>query len=203
VIVYRFAAYATPLLTVPASLPGRYNLGDEPGPTQYLSLHPLGPLAELVRNADLRRPEQVRAVRTRTWALEVVLDELAEISFDSADQYGISAEELVSDDYRACQQLADRLRGQAPGLIAPSAALPGTRDVILFGPRVAAPYLTARLSMLDVPASITAEDGRPPVALLDIVRFEGDSHPALDAWQRGADFRFVEPEWALTVEQAN
>jgi len=203
VICYRFAAYATPLRTVPASQPARFNLGDEDEPTQYLSLHPLGPLAELMRNADLRTPEQVRAVRVRTWAVDVPLDELPQISFDNADGFEITAEELVRDDRSACQQLAGRLRGQTPGVIVPSAALPGTQNVVLFGPRVAAPYLTEPVSTLDIPASMTAADARPLVSLLDIVRFLGDRHPALEAWQRGTNFPFVEPDWSLTRDQPN
>ena len=202
-ICYRFAAYATPLRTVPAAQPARFNRGDEDDPTQYLSLHPLGPHAELMRNSDLRTPERVRAVRMRTWALEVPLDDLPEVSFDTADRFGITAEELVADDRSACQRLAARLRGQSAGLIAPSAALPGARNVILFGSRVAAPYLTVPVSTLDIPSSVTSEAGRPLVSLLDLVRFTGDVHPALDAWQQGTVFTFVEPDWALTREQPN
>jgi hypothetical protein len=196
VICYRFVSYATPLRTVPARQPARFNRGDEDDPTQYLSLHPLGPLAELMRNADLRTPEQIRAVRTRTWALDVPLDDLPEITFDTAHQFGIGAKDLVADDRSACQRLAAELRGQVPGIIVPSAALPGTRNVILFGPRVATPYLTALVSAIDIPASITAQDARPLISLLDIVRFIGDAHPALDAWQHGTALSFTEPDWA-------
>jgi hypothetical protein len=203
VICYRFASYATPLRTVPAALPARYSQGDEDEPTQYLALHPLGPLAELMRNADLRSAAQVRAVQTRTWALEVPLDDLLEIAFDTAHQFGISAEDLVADDRSACHELAAQLRGQIPGMVVPSAALPATWNVVLFGARVAAPYLTEPVSTLDIPASITAEHGRPLLSLLDIVRFVGDPHPALEAWQQGVSFSFVEPEWALTREQSN
>ena len=202
-ISYRFASYATPLRTVPAALPARYSRGNEDEPTQYLALHPLGPLAELMRGADLRTPDQIRAVQTRTWALQVPLDDLLEITFDTADQFGISAEDLVADDRSACQQLAAELRGQVPGIVVPSAALPATRNVVLFGPRVAAPFLTQPVSTLDIPASITAEHGRPLLSLLDIVRFIGDSHAELEAWQRGVSLSFVEPEWALTREQSN
>ena len=197
-ICYRFAAYATPLRTVPASQSGRFNSWADREATQYLALHPLGPLAELMRNADLRSPAQVRAIKMRTWALDVPLAELPEITFDTAEAFGIGAEQLVSDDRSACQQLADRLRGQTPGLIVPSAALPGTRNGVLFGPRVAAPYLTQPVSALDIPASITAEDGRPVLSLLGVVRFVGDDHTALSAWQRGLSFRFVEPDWSLS-----
>jgi hypothetical protein len=196
VISYRFAAYATPLRTVPASQPGRFNRGDEAQPTQYACLHPLGPLAELMRSADLRSPAHVRAVQMRTWALEVPVRELPEITFDTAEFFGISAEELVGDDRSACQQLAVRLRAEIPGAIVPSAALPGTRNVIIFGPRVAAPYLGEPVSSLDIPASITADGGRPLLSLLSIVRFVGDPHAALEARRQGKSFQFAEPNWS-------
>lgn len=196
-ICYRFAAFATPLRTVPARRAARFHGGDEDDPTQYLSLHPLGPLAELMRNADLRSEAQVRAVQTRTWALDVPLDSLPEITFDNAAAFDIAARDLVADDAAACRRLATRLRGRTPGLVVPSAALPGTRNVVLFGPRVAAPYLAEPVSAVDVPAGITAESGRPLFALLDVVRFSGDPHPALEAWEQGASFDFAEPDWAL------
>jgi RES domain len=197
VVCYRFAAYATPLRTVPAWQPARFSRGDEDEPTQYLALHPLGPLAELMRNADLRGADQVLAVRTRTWALEVQLDDLPEITFETAGRYGITAEELIADDHGPCQQLANRLRGRAPGAIVPSAALPGTRNAVLFGARVAAPYLTRPVSTLDIPASITADGARPLLSLRSLVRFIGDPHAAFEAWRAGAGFGFREPDWAL------
>jgi hypothetical protein len=197
VVCYRFAAYATPLRTVAAWQPARFSRGDEDEPTQYLALHPLGPLAELMRNAELRSPEQVRAISTRTWALEVPIDGLPEITFANAERFGITAEQLVDDDYAPCQELAVTLRAQVEGVIVPSAALPGTRNVVLFGPRVAAPYLTHPPSTLDVPASITADGARPPISLTSVVRFAGDTHAALSAWRNGIDFRFVEPSWVM------
>jgi RES domain-containing protein len=196
-VCYRLASYATPLRTVPASLPGRFNTGDEADPTQYASLHPLTPLAELMRGADLRSQAQLEAVKTRTWALQVPLDDLPEITFDTAEEFGISAAELVGDDRSGCQRLARRLRRESPGVIVPSAALPGTRNVVLFGARVAAPYLSEPVSVIDIPASITADGGRGPVSLLATVRFRGDPHPALQAWERGTSFRFIEPDWAI------
>jgi hypothetical protein len=197
VICYRFAAYTTPLRTVPAWQPARFSSGDEDQPTQYLSLHPLGPLAELMRGADLRTPEQVRAVRTRTWVLRVPSEDLPEITFDTAEQFGITAEQLVGDDHRPCRQLADRLRRNVVGAVVPSAALPGTRNVVLFGARVAAPYLVEPVSTLDIPASITADAARPLVSLLSLVRFIGIAHKELEAWRDGDAFQFHEPDWAI------
>jgi hypothetical protein len=198
-VCYRHASYATPLRTVPASQEGRFNRrGDEP--TQYLSEHPLGPLAELMRHADLRSSEQVRMVRTRTWALEVPVDELPEVTFENAGRFDVSAADLVDDDHTACRRLASRLRARLPGVIVPSACLPGTRNIVLFGARVAAPYLTAPLGTVDIPASITAQDGRPLAALLERVCFVGRPHAALRAWQAGSRFRFEEPDWSLAWE---
>jgi RES domain-containing protein len=198
VIAYRYASYSTPLRTIADSRAARFHRGGEVGPTQYLSLHPLGPLAELMRNNDLRTSAQLAHIRVRTWALVAAIDELEELTFDTAGKWGLSAADVVADDHGACQALADelRVRGVA-GVIVPSAALPGTRNVVLFGPRVAAPYLTKPVSTLDVPASITAEDGRPPTSLIEAVRFVGDGHAALDAWRRGDSFEFVEPSWAV------
>ncbi len=197
VLCFRHAAYATPLRTIPATVPGRYHAAADMHATQYLCLHPLGPLAELMRNADLRTPAQVRAVRTRTWVVDVPLDDLLDVTFARAADLGVAAEGLVADDQTACRQLAARLRTSHRGLLVPSAALPGTRNVVLFGPRVAAPFLTAPAGAFDLPAGVTAQDGRPLVSLLERVRFRGDPHPELQAWQRHAPFDFAEPDWSL------
>lgn len=199
-ISYRFADYGTPLRTIPANQAARYHLGTESDPTQYLCLHPLGPLAELMRSNSLRTPDQIRAVRTRTWALEVDLADLPGIGFDNAADFGIEPADLVADERTGCQELAARLRNELRGIIVPSAALPGTSNAILFGSRVAAPYLTDPVSFIDVPASITAQDGRPLVSLIDIVRFTGEQHAGLQAWERGDSFTFSEPNWSLETE---
>jgi RES domain-containing protein len=200
-ILYRLATYGNPLRTQPARHPGRYHTGSETAPTQYLCLHPLGPFAELLRGNTLRHPEQARQVRERTWALRFEQDGLLEIGFDNANEFGLDPKDLVDDDVRRCQACADELRNAgSPGIIVPSAALAGTRNLVLFGPRVGSPYLLEPLGAVDVPASITADGGRPPVSLLALVRFRGDSHAALDAWHRRDRFEFDEPDWQLTHE---
>jgi hypothetical protein len=198
VICYRFASYSTPLRAVPASQAGRFNRGGDREPTQYASLHPLGPLAELMRNADLRSDDQVRAVRVRTWALDVPLHDLPQITFGTAKAYGIEPADLVADDQDPCRELAARLRAEIPGAIVPSAALPGTSNVVLFGARIAAPYLVAPVSELDIPASITADGARPPRSLAAIVRYRGEPHPELESWAAGKTFNFMEPDWSLS-----
>jgi hypothetical protein len=199
VIVYRHATFATPLRTEPARQPGRYHDGDEAEPTQYLCLHPLGPLAELMRGHSLRRPDQIRQVRARTWALRLAHDgDLPEIGFDAAPGHGLKPRDLVADDHARCRRLAARLRRAGTrGIVVPSAALPGTRNVVLFGPRVGSPYLLEPLGEVDVPASITAHGGRPIASLIDRVRYRGDPHSELRAWQRGEPYVFDEPDWSM------
>jgi hypothetical protein len=83
------------------------------------------------------------------------------------------------------------------GIVAPSAALPGTQNVVLFGPHVASPYLIDPVTSVDIPSSITADGARPVLTLVDQVRFKGDRHDELEAWQNGVAFSFTEPDWAL------
>lgn len=200
-IAYRLANYGNPLRTEAARRPARYHTGTEASPTQYLCLHPLGPFAEFVRSNSLERPEQVRHIHERTWTLRVSIESLPEITFGGASRRGLEAADLVSDDYSACQRIATALRvAGVPGLIVPSAALPGTRNIVLFGPRVGAPYLLDPVSAIDVPAGITAHRGRPPASLLERVCFVGQRHAALDAWAKGGEFTFEEPDWSLTPE---
>jgi hypothetical protein len=114
--------------------------------------------------------------------LRLERDDLVELPFH---------DDLVSDDYEPCRAIADGLRADgAAGLIVPSAALPGTKNVVLFGARVAAPYSSEPLSGIDVPTSITGERGQALVTLLALVRFAGQPHP-------GASFQFEEPSWEL------
>jgi hypothetical protein len=195
-VAYRQAGYGNPLRTEPARRPARFHAGSEETPTQYLCLHPLGPFAELMRAHDLRAEEQLQLVRARTWALRLDFGELPEIGFENATDFGIGPGELVADDQAACRELGARLRKSVRGLVVPSAALPGTKNVVLFGPRVGSPYLLPAAGAVDVPASVTAEGGRPLSSVLEHVRFRGMKHPELVAWLRGDAFEFEEPDWA-------
>jgi RES domain-containing protein len=196
-VAYRQANYGNPLRTEPARQGARYSSGDEATPTQYLCLHPLGPFAELMRAHDLRAPEQLQHVRARTWALRLHVADLPEIAFDNAKDFGIDPAALVGDDQSACRELGTRLRDDVPGIVVPSAALPGTQNLVLFGARVGSPYLLPRAGAVDVPASITAEGGRPLSPLVGRVRFRGTKHAELVAWLRSEPFEFEEPDWSV------
>jgi RES domain-containing protein len=183
VICYRHCDYRTPLRSSfqAQRRPGRYHRGTEDEPTQYLCLHPLGPHAEALRRYDARTPADARVLDLRTWALEVDVSGLEEIPF---------ADPWVADDYTACQDLADMLResGHA-GMIVPSAALPGTRNVVIFGGRSAAPYNLPLVGATEVSASITGEHGCGLERLVELVRFRGEAHP-------DSGYVFREPSWA-------
>ena len=180
-ICYRQADYLTPVRASQAQRrPGRFHRGTEEEPTQYFCLHPLGPHAEALRRFDRRTREGARRLDLRMWAMKVPDDGLLDLEFD---------ERWVADDWDACQDLADMLRESgARGLITPSAALPGTRNVVLFGPFSASPY-DVPVRVGEIPASITGEHGSALETLVALVRFRGQPHP-------GRDFVFREPSWA-------
>ena len=195
-VAYRLAAWRRPLRTEPSRVAGRFHRMTEESPTQYACLHPLGPWAELVRASGLVTAEQLALVRHRSWALRLDLAGLPRIGFAEAAEHGLRPGDLVSDDLRACHRLAGRLRAAGvPGAIVPSAALPGTENVVLFGERAAAPYLAEPVSAVDIPASLTADGGRPPLGLLERVRRPGEPHAGLEAWRAGEPLPPAEPSW--------
>ena len=196
-ICFRLANYETPLWSLENFSAGRYNEPDA-GFTQYLSLHPLTPWAELLRNEDRRTRERAVLMRYPLWAIRVLLDEEPfALTFDNADEFGLTAEDLVADDHGPCRALAQTFRQNGPqAFLAPSAALPGTTNVVVLEPRVLAPWDQISLDDVDWPGTLASQDGRCPEGLWDLVHYRGvgTPHPALDAWRRGEGFAFEEPE---------
>jgi hypothetical protein len=198
---YRLAGWDTPFWVLPNRRAGRYN---EPGAgsTQYLSLHPLTPWAEYMRNEGIVAEQDAAEARPPLWAARVLLaEEPPRIDFDTAADWGLSSDELVADDRSACQRLARELRADplAPdAFIAVSAALAGTENLVILAPRVMVSYLLEPLDPLDLPASVAAEEGRAPPSLPGLVHHFGSagSHPGLAAWRRGETYEFAEPSTA-------
>lgn len=195
---FRLAAYETPLWATPNIVAGRYNdAGD--GCTQYLSLHPMTPWAELLRKEDRQTRSRALQLRFPLWAIKVDLEnEPLELTFDTARDWGLSPEDLVSDDHRPCRELAQALRTDpaAPhALLAPSAALPGTRNLVLLEPYVKASFELTPVAPEDLPVAMAAQDGRCPEQLWDFVHYRGaaTTHPALSAWQDDEPYVFDEP----------
>lgn len=191
---YRISDWDTPLRANPNRSPGRFNRASSPA-TQYVGLHPLTPWAEYLRYHGLRAEEDIIVRQLSIWAIRVDLSTAVEITFENATDFGIEASDLVSDDHGACQSLADRLREDArspKAIIVPSAALPGTRNLVVFGERVMIPYLWDPLDEGDIAACIVASKATPPLDLLPLVRQEGDQHAELEAWNAGRLYEFAD-----------
>jgi hypothetical protein len=196
-IVYRAAAYHTPLWIEPNVMDGRFNRKDE-GPVQCFCLHPLGPLAEAVRRlpdgldpAEIRRP---------VWALRLPDGPVETVGFDDAAEIGMDPYALVCPPggYGECQELGDTfLEQEAPPMLrVPSAALPGTWNLIVFGQRVLAPYGPEPLDpLLDVPGAPAAMDACVLEEIVGMVRpLDQLAHAAYDASSQDKPYEFAEPQ---------
>ena len=197
VVAFRLANYETPLWAVENFAAGRYNAAGS-GFTQYLSLHPLSPWAELLRNEDRRTRDRAVLMRYPLWAIRVQIEsEPFALTFDNAGDVGLRPDDLVADDHAPCRALAQAFRSGGPSAFtAPSAALPGTTNLIVLEARVLVSYNQVPIEAIDWPGSMTAQDGRCPDGLWEFVHYRasGAKHPALDAWERGDTFAFEEPE---------
>ena len=71
-VAFRLANYETPLWAVENFSGGRYNAAGS-GFTQYLSLHPLTPWAELLRSEDRRTRDRAILMRYPLWAIRAQL----------------------------------------------------------------------------------------------------------------------------------
>ena len=193
-VCYRASSYLTPVRARAHgwSSTGRYHDWGSPA-TQYFSLHPLTPWAELVRNQRCRDLDDALETRTAVWAIRLVLEsEPAIVDFDAAEAGELATRmaprDLISDDAQKCRVLADvhRADPSAPKAIrVPSAALPGTENVVVFGRRRAIRYEATPLRVIQVPAAVSSVDGRLPRDLFRLARRIGDRHAGYEGWQRG------------------
>ena len=196
-VAFRLANYETPLWAVENFSAGRYNAADS-GFTQYLSLHPLTPWAELLRNEDRRTRDRAILMRYPLWAIRTQIeDDPFHLTFDNAGDFGLDPWDLVDDDHGPCRALAEAFRSGGPtAFTAPSAALPGTTNLIVLEPRVLGSWNQVPLDDIDWPGSMTSQDGRCPEGLWDQVHFRssGTKHSALEAWEQGDTFEYEEPD---------
>lgn len=181
-IAYRITSYDVPLWVNPNRRSGRWHL---PGgtPTQYLCLDTEAPFAEVLRHEDLRTEEAASHYFSTMWQMRIVSEAIVDYqSFALADAAGFDPAALVSDDHERCQAEASWLMSRgARGVLAPCAALPGSVDLTLFGPRVAVPWDAAIELASSVPAQ-KLTTGHPPAGLTGRVRYFGHSHSQLDAY---------------------
>jgi hypothetical protein len=179
---YRATSYDVPLWVRPNRRDGRWNIAGE-GSTQYLSLDAEAPFAEMLRHEDLRTEEEAATFRTTLWQLRVDEGALVDYSsFERAAAAGFPPEALVEDDHERCQAEAQWLKSHGVhALLSPSAALPGSLNLTLFGPRVAIDWNTNVALASTIPAQ-RLTTGSAPRGLVARVRFYGMPHEALEAY---------------------
>jgi RES domain-containing protein len=180
---YRATSYDVPLWVNPNRRSGRWNIAGEDC-TQYMCLDTEAPLAEALRHEDLRTTQAASHYRTTLWQLEVDDGAIVDYStFELAAAAGFEPEALVSDDHERCQAEAQRLvAAGARGILSPCAALPGSINLTLFGPRVCVPWGTATALASSIPAQ-RLTTGSPPARLVERVRYFGQPEPLLVAYR--------------------
>lgn len=181
---FRVATWDTPLWVSANRRPSRYSPGGDI--VQYWALDPLTPWAELLRYHDIRSADEARELRLRPWVARFELpDDFLELTFANSKSFGLEPDWLVADDHSGCQNWA-LANSAIEGLVAPSAALPGTRILVLFGPRVRVSFEVAPIDvMIDVPTDPVAEIGVAVEDILRMVRWRGDPHAGHSAWLAG------------------
>jgi RES domain-containing protein len=183
VIAWRYSNYDTPFWARNNTRDGRWNAAGEAS-VQYLAMEPNGAWAELIRAEELRSEEDVATVRIPIW-VAAVNEVLVDYStFERAEAAGFAPDALVDDDWGRCQAEGRRLRELGyGGVIAPSAALPGATNVVIFGPRILWAWRRPLVLSATIPAQVAAV-GSPPPGLVARVRHFGDEHTGLGEYAR-------------------
>jgi hypothetical protein len=184
---FRHAAYDSPWWAFPSSREGRFHRAGQET-VQYLSLHPLGPAAEMLRH-NVGSDGDPDDVILNLWTAVVDVDDVKRVDFDDCETYGRTADELVGDDYGATQALADAVRaGGASAMIVPSAALPGTHNLIVFGVRLLHPFLWEPLMREEIPTGHLTDGARAAAEILAHVRWFGTAHTAAEQWKAAGTY---------------
>jgi hypothetical protein len=180
---YRATSYDVPFWAGPNRRSGRWNVADH-GCTQYLCLDADAPWAELLRHNDLRTEADAAMLVTTLWQVRVADQPVADYGdFEKAEGAGFPPDALIDDDHARCRSEATRLAGLGfRGVLSPSAALPGSRSLTLFGPRVKVPWTTTVRTASTLPAQPLAT-GHPPPGLVRRVRFRGLPHAGYAAYR--------------------
>lgn len=191
--VFRHAAYDTPWWAFPSSRPGRFHRGHQ-DTVQYLCLHPLGPAAEMLRH-QIGPDGDPDHLLLNLWTAIIDVPGVVSIDFPNCTGHGITPDELVGEDYAPTQQLATSVQQSgAPAMIVPSAALPGTHNLIVFGPRVAHPYLQPARMAEEVPTGHLTDGARPAAEVVPYVRWRGEPHSAAEQFKSNGNYqRFTDP----------
>lgn len=169
VTAFRWSTYDVPFWARENTRDGRWNYAGVDS-TQYWSLAPEASWAELIRHEEILTESELDSVRVPFWVARVATSMLVDLRHDDErERWGITEDDLLSDDWTACQQLSVTLREHARGVIAPAAALPRFANLTLFGARRAIDWDNRPALASSVPATRAAL-GRPPHGLVDLVR---------------------------------
>ncbi len=93
------------------------------------------------------------------------------------NESGIMAEDLTRDDYSRCHRIGDAGRGLFDGILAPSAALPGRRTLVIF------PEGMSKVTV------VSSRVRQPPPRIADLIndiRFHRDVPAAVRGYLRRA-----------------
>jgi RES domain len=178
-VVYRATSYDVPVRVADNRRSGRWNLAGS-GTVQYTCLDTEAPFAEMLRHENLRTEADAATYRTTLWQMRVNEGIVVDYStFAKAESAGFPAEALVDDDHEYCQREAQRLFSLgAGGVVSPSAALPGSVNLTLFGQRVPIQWSANVEISRAIPVQRIAT-GQPPEGLVSRVRYFGETHSGL------------------------
>lgn len=178
--VYRATSYDVPLRVAANRRGGRWNLAGA-GSVQYLCFDAQAPFAEKIRHEELRTEAEVATYKVTLWELEINEGVVVDYgTFQKAEDAGFPPDALVDDDHERCQAEAQRLVSLgAQGVLSPSAALPGSMNLTLFGQRVEVRW-GAKAGLASAVPAQKLVTGNPPAGLAQRVRFFGDPHALLD-----------------------
>ena len=134
------------------------------------------------------------------WSAVIDIDEPSRVDFDDCAAYGLTPDELVGDDYAPTQALADTVRSSgANAMIVPSAALPGTHNLVLFGARLLNPFLSIPLTPEEIPTGHLTDGARPAAEVAAHVRWIGTPHRAAEQWKTAGRYDLFDdpnaPRW--------
>ena len=92
------------------------------------------------------------------------------------------------------QALHEKAASGATAMVVPSAALPGTYNLIMFGVRLLHRYLWEPVMPEEVPTGHLSDGARPPSEVAEHVRWFGTTHTAAGQWKAtGAYDLFDDP----------
>jgi RES domain-containing protein len=179
-VAFRATTYDTPLWVSPNSRPGRWSHPEEGTVAQYCALDVASAIAEMVRFENLRTIDEARELFVNVWEFRIDEGAVADYSTPAlAEKQGFSWEPLISDSWGECQEEGRRIMEiGGRGVLTPSAALPQSVSLTLFGPRTEIAWGAEPSLSIQIPARHILR-GSPGDRLVDDTRFFGGAYPDL------------------------